>query len=506
MNTTVLEMAGISKRFGATKALDNVRLEARSHEILALMGENGAGKSTLMKILSGVYQPDQGEIKLAGKPIRVTSPADARAAGINLIYQELSVAPHMTVAQNVFMGSEPRGRFGRVDTEAMNRRTREVLDSLGARFSADTLAGKLCIADQQQVEIARSLVHKSRVLIMDEPTAALSDRETDRLFEVIRKLRADGIAIIYISHRMAEMVALADRVTVLRDGGFVGTLEREEAQPERVIQMMVGRPLGDFYQPRIDVVPGPVRLEVRSIASSKIRDASFSVRSGEVLGLAGLVGAGRTELARLIFGADKAKRGEILLDGEPVQINNPLDAIKRGIAYVPEDRKGQGLFLQLSALANTSMNVLSSNARFGILQHGALRKLTQDAIKQLAVKVPGPDGIVGGLSGGNQQKLLLARWLAIKPRVLILDEPTRGVDVGAKSEIYKIIHQLADSGVAVVVISSELPEVIGICDRLLVMREGRISGELVGPGVSQEAVMTLATHDTAAAALEAAVH
>ncbi|WP_028451392.1 sugar ABC transporter ATP-binding protein [Chitinilyticum aquatile] len=492
MSQIVLEMSGICKRFGATRALDQVQLQARSHEILALMGENGAGKSTLMKVLSGVYQPDAGEIRLGGEAIRVHSPLDARKAGINLIYQELSVAPHMTVAQNVFMGSEPRGSFGRVDQKAMRERTQAVLDSLGARFSPDVLAGSLCIADQQQVEIARSLIHKSRVLIMDEPTAALSDRETERLFEVIRKLRSDGIAIIYISHRMAEMTELADRVTVMRDGGYVGTLERSEAKPDRVIQMMVGRPLGDFYQHKNGRTPGAVRLEVRNLASRKIRDASFAVRSGEVLGLAGLVGAGRTELARLIFGADRAQGGQILIDGEPVNIREPLDAIRRGIAYVPEDRKGQGLFLQLSALANTSMNVLAQNARGGVLQHKALRKLTEDAIRQLAVKVPGPDGIVGGLSGGNQQKLLLARWLAIRPRVLILDEPTRGVDIGAKSEIYRIIHELAMSGVAVICISSELPEVIGICDRVLVMREGHINGELSGDAVSQEAIMALA--------------
>ena len=494
MSELVLDVKGVSKRFGAVKALDNVQLQVHSHEVLALMGENGAGKSTLMKVLSGVYQPDAGEIRLGGQAIKVHSPADARAAGINLIYQELAVAPHMTVAQNVFMGSEPKGRFGRVDTAQMTRRTNEILASLGARFSADTLAGQLGIADQQQVEIARSLIHKSKVLIMDEPTAALSDRETERLFEVIRRLRDDGIAIVYISHRMAEMSALADRVAVMRDGGYVGTLPREEATPERVIQMMVGRPLGDFYQRREATAIGPLRLEVRNMHSERIHGASFAVHAGEVLGLAGLVGAGRTELARLVFGADKLHIGEILLDGAPITVKEPLDAIRRGIAYVPEDRKGQGLFLQLSALANTGMSVLGRHARFGILNHKGLRTLTEDAIKQLSVKVQGPDGIVGGLSGGNQQKILLARWLAIKPKVLILDEPTRGVDVGAKSEIYRIINQLAASGVAIVVISSELPEVIGICDRVVVMREGHVSGELGAGQINQEAIMTLATH------------
>ncbi|GGP17910.1 sugar ABC transporter ATP-binding protein [Silvimonas iriomotensis] len=501
MGEIVLEVERISKRFGATRALDNVALQVRSHEVLALMGENGAGKSTLMKVLSGVYQPDAGEIRLLGKPVKLHAPADARAVGINLIYQELAVAPHMTVAQNVFMGSEPRGRFGRVDQAAMRTRTNEVLQQLGARFGADTLAGSLGIADQQQVEIARSLIHKSRVLIMDEPTAALSDRETERLFAVIRRLRDDGIAIVYISHRMAEMTELADRVAVMRDGGYVGTLIKAEAAPERVIQMMVGRPLDDFYQRREHVEKGPVRLEVRNIISPKINDASFHVCAGEVLGLAGLVGAGRTELARIIFGADPKASGDIVVDGKPVNIRQPLDAMKLGIGYLPEDRKGQGLFLQLSALANTTMSVLNRHSRAGLLNHKALRKLTEDAIKQLSVKVPGPDGIVGGLSGGNQQKLLLARWLAIKPRVLILDEPTRGVDVGAKSEIYRIINQLAASGVAVVVISSELPEVIGICDRVVVMREGHITGEVSGEAINQETIMTCATLATTQPAL-----
>lgn len=493
MNHIALEMSGISKRFGANQALDQVCLTAHRHEVLALMGENGAGKSTLMKILSGVYQPDAGEIRLDGQPVRIHSPAAARAAGINLIYQELAVAPNLTVAQNIFMGAEPRRSFGRVDQTAMNRQADAVLARLGARFAADTPAHQLCIADQQQVEIARALIHQSRVLIMDEPTAALSDRESERLFQVIRQLRQDGIAIIYISHRMEEVNQLADRIAVLRDGGYVGSLTRSDSTPEKVVQMMVGRPLDDFYQHKNPASVGAVKLEVRNFSSPKVKSASFAVHAGEVLGLAGLVGAGRTELARLIFGADAKHGGRLLLDGREVQIRQPLDAIRLGIGYLPEDRKGQGLFLQLSATANTAMNVLKQHARCGVLDHPALKKLTQQAIEQLAVKVPGPDGIVGGLSGGNQQKLLLARWLEIKPKVLILDEPTRGVDIGAKVEIYRIIHELAAQGVAVICISSELPEVIGVCHRVLVMREGVITGELAGDAVNQEAIMTLAT-------------
>ena len=496
----VLEMEGISKSFGATRALNGVKLTVRSHEIHALMGENGAGKSTLMKVLSGVYQPDTGIIKVDGKPIEITKPADARAAGISLIYQELSVATNLTVAENVFMGSEPKTPWGMADTAEMNRRTEEVLRTLDAPFSATTPARKLSIAQQQQVEIARALIHKGRILIMDEPTAALSDRETDALFKIVRKLRDEGIAVIYISHRMAEVNALADCVTVLRDGAYVGELNREELDPGKIVQMMVGRPLGDFYQHKTGRKAGKVMLEVDNLGGGKVKPATFQARAGEVLGLAGLVGAGRTELARLIFGADPRTSGTVRLDGKEIDVKEPLDAIKLGIGYLPEDRKGQGLFLQLSALANTSMNVLKANSRAGVINHPALRKLTKEAIARLSIKVNGPDGIVGGLSGGNQQKVLLARWLEISPKVLLLDEPTRGVDVGAKSEIYHIINELAALGVAVVVISSELPEVIGICDRVVVMREGVITGECTGDDINQEKIMTLATHDVRTAA------
>ena len=500
MGQVVLEMEGICKRFGATRALDQVKLTVRSHEIHALMGENGAGKSTLMKILSGVYQPDAGEIRVDGQRAVISKPADARAAGISLIYQELSVAANLSVAENVFMGCEPRTRWGTADIGEMNRRTEEVLRTLDAPFSATTSAGKLSIAQQQQVEIARALVHEGRVLIMDEPTAALSDRETEALFKIVRKLRDEGIAIIYISHRMAEVHALADCLTVLRDGGYVGELSREEIEPARIVQMMVGRPLGDFYQHKAGRARGKPMLQVENLSGGKVQPASFTVHAGEVLGLAGLVGAGRTELARLIFGADPKSGGRVLLDGREVDIREPLDAIQLAIGYVPEDRKGQGLFLQLSALVNTAMNTLGGNSRLGVINHSALRKLTEEAIAQLSIKVSGPDGIVGGLSGGNQQKVLLARWLEIKPRVLLLDEPTRGVDVGAKSEIYRIINELALSGVAVVVISSELPEVIGICDRVVVMREGVITGECEDQNINQESIMTLATQDVRRAA------
>jgi ribose transport system ATP-binding protein len=494
----VLEVSGIRKRFGAVTVLDGVQLTIRPGEIHALMGENGAGKSTLMKILAGVYQPDAGTIRVGGQPVRITCPADARACGINLIYQELSVAANLTVAQNIFMGAEPRGRFGIVDTARMNRRAAEVLHSLGATFAPNRIASGLSIADQQQVEIARALVHDSRVLIMDEPTAALSERETERLFGVMRALRERGIAIIYISHRMAEVRMLADRVTVLRDGTWIGELTREEATPDTVVRMMVGREIGGFYEHAQRRVPGPVRLKLTDVHGARVHPVSLEVRAGEIVGLAGLVGAGRTELARLVFGADRMAGGTIEVDGRPVAIRTPGDAIRLGIAYVPEDRKGQGLFLQQSLLANVTMNVLGRHARCGVIRRGELLQVTRAAMTKLSARGAGPEGIIGGLSGGNQQKLLLARWLEIAPRVLILDEPTRGVDIGAKHEIYRIVHELADAGVAVLCISSELAEIIGVCDRVLVMREGWLSGELCGARITQENIMALATQAQAA--------
>jgi ribose transport system ATP-binding protein len=494
----IFSMRDIEKRFGATHALRGVHLTVRSHEIHAIMGENGAGKSTLMKILSGVYTPDAGEILLDGQVVKIRSPGEARALGINLIYQELSVAPNMTVAQNVFMGSVPRARFGMVDEREMNRRTKTILEDLGARFDATDLVGTLSIAEQQQVEIARALVHDSRILIMDEPTAALSDRETEQLFRIIETLRDRGIAVLYISHRMAEVDRLARRVTVLRDGAYVGELTHDELDQKRIVQMMVGRDADDFYQHKRRTSRGAERLRVEGIAGGKVKPASFSLYASEVTGLAGLVGAGRTELARLIFGADQKAAGDVWVDGEKVDIREPLSAIRRGIGYVPEDRKNLGLFLHLTVLENTAVNVLSRHSRAGVLNHRKLTTLTRDAIKKLNVKVSGPDGIVGGLSGGNQQKVLLARWLEIKPGVLILDEPTRGVDVGAKSEIYKIIHQLADSGVAILCISSELPELVGICDRVVVMREGELTGEVSGDDITQENIMAYATQANAA--------
>jgi ribose transport system ATP-binding protein len=494
--TPALEMRGISKRFPGVRALHEVNFSAYPGEVHALMGENGAGKSTLMKILAGAYTADENFTLVGGERVRIQSPLESRASGINLIYQELNLARNLTVAENIFMGAEPR-RGLLIDRVRMNDEAAVVLERLGASFSPTTSVAELSVAEGQLVEIARALVFKGRVLVMDEPTAALSERETEALFEVIYNLRREGIAIVYISHRMNEVYALADRVTVLRDGEYVGTLERDDISAARVVQMMVGRSLKEFYEHQQKRDFGAHVLEIRGLGDGKkIKPASFTVRAGEILGVAGLVGAGRTELARLIFGADRATSGVIIVNNEPRVIRSPADAIRAGIGYVPENRKEQGIFLEMASKDNVVMNVLESHAKAGVLEETGLHKVFENAVREFAIKVSGPKARAVGLSGGNQQKLLVARWLAIGPKVMILDEPTRGVDVGAKAEIYRIVAALAAKGVAIVFISSELPEIVGMCDRVLVMREGEIVGELdpsQGEEITQENIMAFAT-------------
>jgi len=504
-----LEMRGISKTFPGVKALNNVSLKAWGGEVLALMGENGAGKSTLMKILSGAYQADPGgEILIDGRPVAISDPIAAKRHGIAIIYQELALAPNLSVAENIFLGVEPSSAGGRIDRRAMREGCRPVLERLGAPFGPDTPVGSLSIAEQQLVEIARALHAKSKILVLDEPTTALSSRETERLFALVRQLRADGIAMVYISHRMAEIYELSDRVSVLRDGGYVGTLNRDELSAEALVKMMVGRDLSSFYTKTHDPhgSRGPVALEVRGLTDGgrRVKPCSFQVHQGEVLGIAGLVGSGRTELARLIYGADARQGGEVLLGGEGVAISAPEDAIGLGIAYLTEDRKGLGLFLDMSCGENINLGVIARDAKAaGTLDLAAGKRRAAQAFQALRVRAASPVVPVGSLSGGNQQKVLLSRWLETGPKVLILDEPTRGVDIGAKSEIYRIIDELAKRGIGVVLISSELPEVIGTCDRVLVMREGRIVGEVGGPGgepITQENIMKYGAGTTTAAA------
>jgi ribose transport system ATP-binding protein len=498
-----LEMRSVSKTFPGVKALNGVQLKAWGGEVLALMGENGAGKSTLMKILSGAYQPDAGaEILIDGKQVAITDPIAAKRHGIAIIYQELALAPNLTVAENIYLGDEIHHR-GLLDRKAMHDNCRPVLERLGVPFGPETTVGTLSIAEQQLVEIARALHGKSKILVLDEPTTALSARETERLFALVQQLRADGIALIYISHRMAEVYQLSDRVTVLRDGTYVGTLERNEINAEALVKMMVGRDLSTFYKKSHAPAGerGPVILAVRDLTDGRrVKPSSFELHRGEVLGIAGLVGSGRTELARLIFGADPKAGGEVFLDGRKVDILAPEQALALGIAYLTEDRKALGLFLDMTCGDNINIGVIHRDARVGgVLDLAAAWRRADAAFKELRVRAASPLVLVGSLSGGNQQKVLLSRWLEIGPKLLILDEPTRGVDIGAKSEIYRIIDELAAKGIGIIVISSELPEIIGICDRVLVMREGHIQGEVGGAtqrAITQENIMTYAAGAT----------
>ncbi|WP_429497219.1 sugar ABC transporter ATP-binding protein [Robbsia andropogonis] len=497
----LLEMRGISKTFPAVRALDDVSLTVYPGEVHSLMGENGAGKSTLMKILSGAYQADPGgQILIDGDAIVVDDPLAARAAGVAVIYQELSLAPNLTVAENIYVGRELRrgGRWGMIDRPAMARGCENVLTRLGASFGPETVVGTLSIAEQQLVEIARAVHTKARILVMDEPTTPLSSRETEHLFKLIRQLRAEGLAIIYISHRMAEIYELSDRVSVLRDGTYVGTLDRESLSADQLVSMMVGRDISGFYKKaHAPYDPGHCLLSVRDIADSgRVKGCSLDLHAGEVLGIAGLVGAGRTELARLIFGAEPRVTGEVRVGDRTLGAHSPRDAIDAGLVYLTEDRKHQGLFLDMSVRDNINISVAGNDARAGVLDLARGVQRARDAIAALSIRVSHANVNADALSGGNQQKVLLSRLLETKPRVLILDEPTRGVDIGAKSEIYRIINALANSGVGVIVISSELPEIIGVADRVLVMREGRIAGELGGRSgapITQESIIALAT-------------
>jgi ribose transport system ATP-binding protein len=491
-----LKMENVSKTFGRAKALAGVSLDVRLGEIHALMGENGAGKSTLMKILSGAYTPDPGSaIHIDGKQVDITDPHAAQVLGISIIYQELSLAPNLTVAENIYLGREV-SKGALISRSAMEAGAQAILSRLHARFGPKTKLGSLSIAERQLVEIARALHFRSQILVMDEPTTTLSERETEYLFKLMKQLRSEGLAIVYISHRMNEVYELADRVSVLRDGTYVGTLDRSEIVPETVVKMMVGRDLSSFYKKehKPGEAPSDVVVRIADLGDNrKVRSCSFDVHRGEVLGIAGLVGAGRTELARLICGADSHATGSIELDGRQLNIRTPLDAAQAGIAYLTEDRKQLGLFLDMTVSENLNLGVIGKDSKCGLLNRAKARLRSANATKAMKIKAASSDVTVGGLSGGNQQKVLLARLLETQPRFLILDEPTRGVDIGAKSEIYRLIDEVARSGMAVAVISSELAEIVGICDRVLVMREGRIGGVLKGAEITQENIMAIAT-------------
>lgn len=490
MTPPLLRMRGIQKAFGPVKVLEGVDFELRAGEVHALMGENGAGKSTLMKVLTGVHKADAGTIEVDGETVSIGSTSDAEKHGIAIIHQELNLIPHLSVTENLFLGRE-LNTFGLLHRRAMRQRAREWLARVGMQsIDPDVSVARLSIGQQQMVEIAKALGQSARVLIMDEPTAALSERETATLFALIRELRSGGTGIVYVSHRMEEIFVLCDRISVLRDGHFVGSRPVPGLSLDEIVQMMVGRSLEARFPAR-EVTPGAVLLSVEKLGDSRVHDISFDLRAGEVLGVAGLMGAGRTELARLLFGLDKPSEGRVLLDGQPIRTRTPSQAIDAGLGFVTEDRKAQGLVLDLSLRENISLARIP--ARGGIVDRSAEKKQTRGLMEQLKIRARDMELPARALSGGNQQKVVLAKWLALKPRLLILDEPTRGVDVGGKAEIYQIINQLVQNGVAILMISSELPEVLAMSDRILVMHEGRVSALLDAASATQETVMLAAT-------------
>ncbi|MCS7056146.1 MAG: sugar ABC transporter ATP-binding protein [Thermoflexales bacterium] len=497
---TLLEMRGISKRFGGTQALDNVDFTVDRGEVVGLLGENGAGKSTLIKILAGVHARDQGAILMDGRPVTIHNPQDAQRLGVAVIYQELNLTPNQTVAENVFLHHPQRmsgllGKLGFADHARRDQETRRLLEQLGiAGLDPRHKVGELSVAFQQLTEIAKALAFDARLIVMDEPTSALPDEEVEHLFEIIRRLKARGLGVVFVSHRLNEVRAICDRVVVLRDGQNVGELPIAEASDERLIAMMVGRAIENLY-PKRPAEPGDVVLEVEGLTRhGVIEDISFAIRAGEVVGLAGLVGSGRTEVARAIFGADRLDRGSIRLNGRPVRIRSPQDALRLGIGYVPEDRKVQGLVLGMTVRDNAALTVLRQLARGGqFIVWPEVERTSQRYVQELQVRPPRTDLVVGSLSGGNQQKVVLAKWLAANLKVLLLDEPTRGIDVGAKAEIHGLIDELAHRGMAILLISSELPEVLAMSDRILVMSEGRLAGELSREEATQERVLALAS-------------
>ena len=500
MAEPILVLENINKRFPGVHALKDARFDMYAGEVHALLGENGAGKSTMIKVISGVHKPDTGEIRMDGQPVRFNNPREAQQSGIATIYQELGLYPELTVAENIFMGHTPKRGIGPlqvVDWRTMERRAEELLAELNIHdLNVRRKIGTLNVGNRQRVEIAKALSLDARILIMDEPTAALTESDVERLFSIVRLLRDRGVGIVYISHRLQEVFELADRVTVLRDGEYVGTRAVKETTEQQLITMMVGRTIENLF-PKMDSQIKECVLEVRNLVREPLtKGVSFKVHAGEIVGLSGLVGSGRSEMAQLVFGILPAQSGEVLVDGKKVTIKHPSDAVRYGIAYVPEDRGLQGLVKQMTLRENTSMAVLKQISTNGFIDRGAERKLAKESIKQLSIRAYGPEQVVNKLSGGNQQKVVVSKWLASNPRILIMDEPTRGVDVGAKSEIHRLMSQLAaEQGLAILMISSELPEILGMSDRVLVMREGRIVAEFNRDEADQESIATAMMSD-----------
>lgn len=490
----MIEMTGISKAFSGNQVLKDVSFSLEKGEIHALMGENGAGKSTLMKVLTGIHKRDGGMIKVKGKEVNFSSPKEAEKAGIAVIHQELNILPHLSIAENMFLGKEETvGKTSILKTKSMNDKTKKILFELGLDVNPSSPASELSVGKQQIVEIAKALSAEAEVIVMDEPTAALTDREIDTLFKTIRDLQEKGVSFIYISHRMEEIFSLCDRITVLRDGEFAGEKFIRDTSFEEVVQLMVGRELGERFPERHAQI-GEVKLAVRGLTrNGHFENVSFDLHKGEVLCIAGLMGAGRTEVAQTLFGYRKATAGEVELDGKKVKINSPGAAKKLGIGYVTEDRKSEGLLVDFTVEENISLTNFREISKYGLISRKKESALFLSMKERLGIRTSGPHQTAKSLSGGNQQKVVIAKWLGIEPDLLILDEPTRGVDVGAKKEIYSIINQLAERGVAVLMISSELPEVLGMADRVLIMHEGKLAGELSKEEMTQEKIMHYAT-------------
>lgn len=491
MTTPLLELTGIVKTFPGVRALDEAGLRVYPGRVMALLGENGAGKSTLMKVLTGIYQADSGTLTYRGQPIAFRGPRESQDQGISIIHQELNLLPELSIAANIFLGREPRTRFGNIDHRTLRERAASLLSRLGVRHGPDTRLGDLSIGEQQMVEIAKALSFDASVIIMDEPTDALTDTETEQLFKVIRELRAQGCGIVYISHRLKEIFQICDDVTVLRDGKWIGECPVSDLDEDRLIEMMVGRRLDEQY-PRLARAPGAVSLQVEQLCGPGVHGVSFTLHEGEILGFSGLMGSGRTELMKLIYGAARPSAGSMTLGGQPLVTRSPADGLAAGIAYISEDRKGDGLVLPMSVRENMTLCALGEFVRGLHIDSNAERQAVNDYIRLFNIKTPGAEQPIRLLSGGNQQKVAIAKGLLTRPRVLILDEPTRGVDVGAKKEIYQLINEFKKEGMSVIIVSSEMPEVLGMSDRILVMHEGRVSAEMNRQEANQERLMAAA--------------
>ncbi|MBZ9687670.1 sugar ABC transporter ATP-binding protein [Clostridium estertheticum] len=490
----LLQMKNVSKSFPGVKALEDVRLEAYSGEVLALLGENGAGKSTLMKILSGVYHKDTGSIFIQGSEVDIRGIKDAEKHGIAIIHQELSLLPNLSIWENIFLGNEGiNGLTRRINKKELKEKSEALLKDIGFSMDVKTLVKDLNVGEKQLIEIAKALSKNSKIIIMDEPTTALTDVETDNLFKVIAKLKSDNMGIVYISHRMDEIFQICDRITVLRDGKYIGEVKTTDITKEDLISMMVGRKLEEQF-PYRKSTKGHTILKVENLSfGKKVCDISFEAKSGEILGVSGLMGSGRTEMAKTIFGEYKKSSGKIFVDGEEVNICSPKDSIEKGICYLSEDRKQEGLILGMSVASNMTLaNLKKYENGAKCINKVEESKEVQEYIKKLSIKTPSSEQLIKNLSGGNQQKVILAKWLMLAPKVLIIDEPTRGIDVGAKKEIYDVLNELKATGKSIIMISSDMTEILGICDRILIMHEGEISGELSRDEASQEAIMKYA--------------